>query len=255
MLTTLTDIDRLRRLTARGDVTAAQALFTVALRTGDDRLAAEAAPVVLNSNSLHEDTQAVLAFALRTGADQLATEAAQTVLHDRGVPFADTDGLACRWGPELEPLWDGHRVLVTRGCNDYQGHFEVWSWDGNKFWFREWSWGSCGGCDEYENWYEYDDVNDDSAVDERIRDDIERGATDYTPLELNTYVDRLFGADATRYMAVVARHILYETSLETVQDSWTPLTSYLVDFETEPEPEPEPAEPPPKPPKTDNHPF
>lgn len=58
----------------------------------------------------------------------------------------------CRYGEVLEGLIGEYsEILLYFGCADYQGDVAVGWEDENKYYFYEYSYGSCSGCDEWES--------------------------------------------------------------------------------------------------------
>lgn len=58
----------------------------------------------------------------------------------------------CRYGEIAGRIFDGAEVIFEHSENDYQGYANVFAQlrDG-RFCHYEWSYGSCGGCDEWES--------------------------------------------------------------------------------------------------------
>jgi hypothetical protein len=68
------------------------------------------------------------------------------------VDYTKTTAYECRYGEMAAPLFEGCWVLWENSENDYQGHAKVLaSAPGGTYRFVEWTYGSCSGCDEWED--------------------------------------------------------------------------------------------------------
>lgn len=86
-----------------------------------------------------------------------------------GTPWSETTASNCKWGncakkAFLEPL-----VLWEHSVDDYQGHANFLGWTGAALVHYRWDYGSCSGCDPWED--EYDSDPGHSKLVERMRAD------------------------------------------------------------------------------------
>lgn len=72
------------------------------------------------------------------------------------VQVSESKAYGGRWSEYVLDGWQDAEVLYEAGEADYQGSAEVLavqrtSWDGDKYIYASWSWGSCSGCDGWED--------------------------------------------------------------------------------------------------------
>lgn len=77
--------------------------------------------------------------------------------------FCDTESNKCRWSELAERLIGDWDVLWENACVDYQGSAELLAYKDGRFCYLEWSYGSCSGCDPWE------DLPEDEALSEMQR--------------------------------------------------------------------------------------
>jgi hypothetical protein len=67
------------------------------------------------------------------------------------MQFKDTEASKCRWSEFAEENWGDWDVIWERAEVDYQGEAEVLFFKDGKFAYIEWFYGSCSGCDPWED--------------------------------------------------------------------------------------------------------
>jgi hypothetical protein len=98
-----------------------------------------------------------------------------------------------RWASLVaEALPDGE-VLFSSGVSDYQGRVGIVArLDDGNWLFYEWSYGSCSGCDSWEDKVGY--YNEDSTGREEVKQEIRDGAA---VMDAETFADYLIGCKET----------------------------------------------------------
>lgn len=64
--------------------------------------------------------------------------------------WSNTIAASCRYGDCAATVYGAMEVLVEVSERGYQGGASVLLWDGDKVHYIEWSYGSCSGCDAWE---------------------------------------------------------------------------------------------------------
>ena len=75
----------------------------------------------------------------------------------------DTVASCCRWAEAAEPLFEGYHIMWEDSEDDYQGHAAVLGKMGDSYRYLEWYYGSCSGCDPWEDEYSVSCFDDDSG--------------------------------------------------------------------------------------------
>lgn len=78
--------------------------------------------------------------------------------------FQETRAYECRWSELFEELIGDWLVIWEESEVDYQGHARVLAYKDDRFCYAEWFYGSCSGCDPWE------DMPHDEALAEATRD-------------------------------------------------------------------------------------
>lgn len=78
--------------------------------------------------------------------------------------FQATQAYECRWSDLFEELIGDWLVIWEESEVDYQGHACVMAYKDGRFCYAEWFYGSCSGCDPWE------DMPRDEALAEATRD-------------------------------------------------------------------------------------
>lgn len=65
--------------------------------------------------------------------------------------FDETIAFKCRWSEYASELLENWSILWEDSCDDYQGHAKVLAYNNGQFKYLEWYYGSCGGCDMFED--------------------------------------------------------------------------------------------------------
>lgn len=68
-----------------------------------------------------------------------------------GYTYEQTTAYKCRYGAEMAPLFEGASILWEDSEDDYQGHVEVLALRDQTLLYLEYSYGSCSGCDSWED--------------------------------------------------------------------------------------------------------
>lgn len=63
----------------------------------------------------------------------------------------ETIASKCRWSEYAEELFYDWDVFAEDSSDDYQGHATIIAFKEGKFAYLYWSYGSCSGCDGYED--------------------------------------------------------------------------------------------------------
>lgn len=77
--------------------------------------------------------------------------------------FDETQASKARWAEYAAPLFDGWDILAEDTEVDYQGHAALLATKDGAYRFIHWEYGSCSGCDGWED-----------LPEERIREDMAR---------------------------------------------------------------------------------
>lgn len=67
------------------------------------------------------------------------------------MKFNKSQASQCRWSEFAERLIGDWEILWERAEVDYQGFAEVLAAKDGRFCYLEWSYGSCSGCDQWED--------------------------------------------------------------------------------------------------------
>lgn len=67
------------------------------------------------------------------------------------MKWDETIASRCRYGEVAQEVWGTWDILWEDSEADYQGHASFLAKKGNKYCFYEWWYGSCSGCDGWEN--------------------------------------------------------------------------------------------------------
>jgi hypothetical protein len=67
------------------------------------------------------------------------------------MKWKDTVASQCRWSEFAEENWGDWDFLWEESEADYQGHAEFIAYKDGKFVHVYWNYGSCGGCDPWED--------------------------------------------------------------------------------------------------------
>ena len=81
----------------------------------------------------------------------------------------DTVASSCRYGSNAGTIWGDWDVIWEESHSDYQGEAKFLAKKNNTYVFYEWTYGSCGGCDDWE----YRNLTDVQIEAEMKRDAIE----------------------------------------------------------------------------------
>ena len=65
--------------------------------------------------------------------------------------FQATESYNCRWSELFEELIGDWLVIWEEAEADYQGNARLLAYKDSRFCYAEWSWGSCSGCDPWED--------------------------------------------------------------------------------------------------------
>jgi hypothetical protein len=57
----------------------------------------------------------------------------------------------CRWAEYIEPHFRDWAIIWEDSCDDYQGSVAILGFRSGQFRYCEYSYGSCSGCDEFDN--------------------------------------------------------------------------------------------------------
>lgn len=90
------------------------------------------------------------------------------------MKFKDTIAASCRYGDVAEKVWEDWDVLCELSEADYQGFASFIATKEKRYVFYEWHYGSCSGCDEWE---------DRGLSDEQIAAEMRRDAIEFTDAE------------------------------------------------------------------------
>lgn len=83
------------------------------------------------------------------------------------VKFDGSVAINCRYGHCANELLKDWIVIWENTENDWQGSANILAFDGiNTFCYATWTWGSCSGCDDFEN----RDLSNEQIVEEFRRD-------------------------------------------------------------------------------------
>lgn len=73
-------------------------------------------------------------------------------VEDQGsMRFSETVASQCRYGSNAQGIWGGWDILWEDSEADYQGHAAILATFKGKYCFYEWTYGSCSGCDTWED--------------------------------------------------------------------------------------------------------
>lgn len=94
--------------------------------------------------------------------------------------FQDCEAYGCRWSELVERMIGDWHVLWEEAEVDYQGGAKVLAYKDGAFCFVEWTYGSCSGCDPWE------DMPEEDAFEEMKRDAMyfQDGAVFYSWIEM-----------------------------------------------------------------------
>lgn len=67
------------------------------------------------------------------------------------MKWNETIASQCRYSECAEKIWGKWDILWEDSQEDYQGHASFLAKKGNKYCFYEWWYGSCSGCDTWED--------------------------------------------------------------------------------------------------------
>ncbi len=81
------------------------------------------------------------------------------------MKFKDLEASRCRWSEFAEANWGDWNFIWEEAEVDYQGSAKILGTKDGRFVYCEWSYGSCSGCDPWE------DMNEDEA-----KADFDKGA-------------------------------------------------------------------------------
>lgn len=68
-----------------------------------------------------------------------------------------TETAKCRWSGNAGDAFNKPKVIWEDSHADYQGHAKFFGWTGAAVVFYEWTYGSCSGCDAWEEFYSEED--------------------------------------------------------------------------------------------------
>ena len=69
----------------------------------------------------------------------------------RFMRFDDTTASACRWSEFTEELFGDWDIIWENSTSDYQGSVELLAHKDGRFGYISYSYGSCSGCDSWED--------------------------------------------------------------------------------------------------------
>ena len=67
------------------------------------------------------------------------------------INWEKSETARCRWGDEAMDAFNAPKILWEDSHADYQGHAKFFGWTGAAVVFYEWTYGSCSGCDPWED--------------------------------------------------------------------------------------------------------
>jgi hypothetical protein len=65
--------------------------------------------------------------------------------------WQDTVASRCRYGENAGRIWGDWEIIWEESMDDYQGYAKFLAKKDKKYCFYEWSYGSCSGCDAWED--------------------------------------------------------------------------------------------------------
>lgn len=110
------------------------------------------------------------------------------------MKWDDTIASKCRYGDVAGTIWGEADILWEDSEANYQGHATILAkMPDGRYSFYEWWYGSCGGCDQWE---------DDSLHDDQIADHMRKDAKWFEDRgDLNQYLEALLSEDLSGYQA------------------------------------------------------
>lgn len=103
------------------------------------------------------------------------------------MKWSDSIGSGCRWAEYAEPFYEGYDIIYDNSQNNYQGDFEMIGLRINhsdirpKYIYLHYDYGSCSGCDAYENMTDLEVKKEMNDLLMEFEDD----------LEFNTWIEML----------------------------------------------------------------
>lgn len=118
--------------------------------------------------------------------------------------FEESESAQCRWSEYAAELIGGWDVVWEDAEVDYQGHANILACDGKKFMLIEWSYGSCSGCDGWEDLSDAD-----------VREDFGKCAMEFSSVEiLLNYIESLYGTMFPRAKELMTALMCYTNIID-----------------------------------------
>lgn len=92
------------------------------------------------------------------------------------MKWNETVASECRYGEVAEQIWGEAEIIWENSEADYQGHAAILALTADgRWWFYEWWYGSCSGCDSWE---------DAGLTDDQIQAEMENTAAVFQDIEV-----------------------------------------------------------------------
>jgi hypothetical protein len=126
-------------------------------------------------------------------------------LQKRGVSFGESKAAECRWSQYAEELFSDWEIIWDESEANYQGTVRFLARKDGKFAYLNYSYGSCSGCDSWEDMPE-----------DKVRADMKNLAEYFeSAAELKKFADQVnYGASFDRIVDEVAFYVCVDKELE-----------------------------------------